>query len=217
MSETKVLVVVGMQAEAALLPKHAAVVVSGGDQEQLKQLLAQQGQGLAGVISFGIAGGLDPALKPGDLVVATRVRGRSGAAFPADGGWAARLARLSSGRLGVVAGATEVVGDPAAKRALHAATGALAVDLETLEAAAFAARHQLPFAALRAVADTAGDAVPLAAAKGLKPDGRPATGRVLLALMRRPHELKPLLQVARQTRTALHALSEVAQHLPPPR
>ena len=105
-----------------------------------------------------------------------------------------------------MAGAPAVVGEPARKRALRAATGALVVDLETEAAAQFAASRQLPFAALRAVADTAEEVLPRAAAVGLTPDGRPAAGRVALALLRQPRELGALLTVARRSRVALQAL-----------
>ncbi|TCZ59680.1 phosphorylase family protein [Roseicella aquatilis] len=202
---SSILAVVGMRSEAALLPKEMPVVISGGDPKRLRELLRGAPEGLSGVLSFGIAGGLDPALACGDLVVATRVRGPNGA-YAADLPWSASLARLCGARLGMVAGAPGVVGEPARKRMLHAATGALVVDLETEAAAAFAASRGLPFAALRAVADTAEEVLPRAAAVGLTADGRPAAGRVALALLRQPRQLPALLTVAKRSRVALQAL-----------
>ncbi|WP_052213845.1 hypothetical protein [Belnapia sp. F-4-1] len=208
MSAPSILAVVGMQSEAALLPKGLRVVVSGGDPARLRTLLQQQPEDISGVLSFGIAGGLDPSLITGDLVVATRVRGPGGA-YAADPVWSARLARRCGARLGMVAGAAGVVGEPSGKRLLRAATGALIVDLETEAAAAFATARRLPFAALRAVADTAEEVLPRAAAVGLTADGRPAAGRVALALLRQPRELPALLVVARRSRAALEALGAV--------
>jgi len=208
-----ILAVVGMQAEAALLPRGLRVIVGGGDPKRLATLLAERGAGATAVLSFGIAGGLDPEVTPGDLVVSTRVRGPRGA-FGADIGWAAALARATGARLGVIAGAAAVVAEPAAKRMLGLATGALTVDLESEPAAAFAAARRLPFVALRAVADTAGEVLPRAAAVGLTRDGRPAPARVALALLRRPRELPALLTVAQRSRTALAALSRAAAALP---
>ncbi|MBK1661194.1 phosphorylase family protein [Paracraurococcus ruber] len=202
---SSILAVVGMRSEAALLPQEMPVIVSGGDPARLRDLLRQAPPGLTGVLSFGIAGGLDPSLGCGDLVVATKVRG-AGGAWSADLGWSAQLARRCGARLGMVAGAPAVVGEPARKRALRAATGALVVDLETEAAAAFAASRGMPFAALRAVADTAEEVLPRAAAVGLTPDGRPAAGRVALALLRQPRELGALLTVAKRSRVALQAL-----------
>ncbi len=209
-----ILAVVGMQSEAALLPPGLRTVVTGGDPKRAAAMLAEERGEVAGVLSFGIAGGLDPDLAPGDLVVATRVRGHRGA-WGADMVWAAALARATGARLGTVAGAAGVVADPAAKRTLHTATGgALAVDLESEAAAAFAAARGVPFAALRAVADTAAESVPRAAADGLTADGRPAAGRVALSLLRRPKELPAVLQVAKRTKLALAALERAAKALP---
>jgi adenosylhomocysteine nucleosidase len=207
------LVVVGMQAEAMLLPAMARVVVSGGDPARLRTLLEAVGDDVTAVLSFGIAGGLDPSLRCGDLVVATRVRAWEGA-WAADMVWATTLAQASGARLGVVAGAPAVVALPAAKRSMRNLTDALAVDLESAAVGAFATARRLPFAVLRAVADTAAEVLPQAAALGLTPEGRPAPGRVLLALLRRPNELPALLQVARRSRTALAALGRAARHMP---
>jgi hopanoid-associated phosphorylase len=216
----RTLVVVGMRREAALLPAGTRIIVTGGEPRRAVALLdaealpAAEAGGVAAVLSFGIAGGLAPELRSGDLVVASRVRGPGGA-WPADPAWAAALARATGARLGMLAGAPRVVADAAAKRQLHAATGgALAVDLESEAAAAFAAAHGLPFAALRAVADTAEDSIPAAAARGLSLSGRPAVARVALGLLRRPQELPAVLELARRTRLALESLRRAAASLP---
>jgi hypothetical protein len=124
--------------------------------------------------------------------------------------------RASGARFGVVAGAAAVVSAPDAKRSLRLMTDALVVDLESAVAAAFAASRGLPFAVLRAVADTAAEVLPRAAAVGLTRTGRPAPGRVAMALMRRPGEFPALVQVAKRSRTALDSLAKVAPHLPHP-
>lgn len=199
------LVAVGLKAEGALLPKGTRIVCAGGNPARLAAALEAAPGPIAAVLSFGIAGGLDPELRTGDLVVASRVRGPSGA-YSADHDWAMRLAAATGARVGTLAGAAEVAGTPGEKARLRAMTGALAVDLESEAAAAFAARRGLPFAALRAIADEAGSVLPRAAAVGLNPDGSPAPGRVLLALLRRPGELGALLKVARDSGSAMRAL-----------
>ncbi|MBD0270311.1 MAG: nucleoside phosphorylase [Acetobacteraceae bacterium] len=210
-----VVVATGMRAEAALLPPGLRVVVSGGDPARLRRKLDEAAEGATAVLSFGIAGGLDTALEPGTLVVATRVRSPGGA-WPADTAWSSALVRASGARLGVVAGASAVVSGPDAKRSLRLMTDALVVDMESAVAAAFAAARGLPFAVLRAVADTAEEALPRAAAVGLTRTGRPAPGRVAIALLRRPGELPALVQVAKRSRTALEALAKAARDLPRP-
>lgn len=211
-----VLVATGMRAEAALLPPGVRPVVSGGDPARLRRLLEKAAeQGATAVLSFGIAGGLDAGLEPGALVVATRVRAPGGA-WPADTAWSSALVRASGARFGVVAGANAVVAAPEAKRSLRLMTDALVVDMESAVAAAFAVSRGLPFAVLRAVADTAEEVLPRAAAVGLTRTGRPAPGRVAMALLRRPGELGALVQVAKRSRTALESLARAARDLPRP-
>ena len=211
-----VIVATGMRAEAALLPPGMRAVVGGGDSVRLRKMLDRAAEGATAVLSFGIAGGLHAELEPGTLVVGTRVRAPGGA-WPADAAWSSALVRASGGaRLGVVAGANTVVSAPDAKRSLRLMTDALVVDMESAVAAAFAASRGLPFAVLRAVADTAEEVLPRAAAVGLSPRGRPAPGRVAMALLRRPGELPALVQVAKRSRTALEALAKVARNLPQP-
>ena len=210
-----VIVATGMRAEAALLPPGLRAVVGGGDPARLRHLLDGAAEGATAVLSFGIAGGLLAELEPGALVVGTRVRGPGGA-WRADAAWSSALVRASGARFGVVAGASAAVMAPEAKRSLRLMTDAVVVDMESAVAAAFAASRGLPFAVLRAVADTAEEELPRAAAVGLSRAGRPAPGRVAMALLRRPGELPALVQVAKRSRTALDALAKASRNLPRP-
>jgi 4-hydroxy-3-methylbut-2-enyl diphosphate reductase len=106
----------------------------------------------------GLCGGLDPDLEPGDVVVASEVRGPDGTRgtveCPAAGRLAAALQRRGlRPRLGPVASADHVV--QGAERARLLATGALAVDMESAWIAA-AATGGTPFAVLRVVLDAPG-------------------------------------------------------------
>ena len=64
------LVITGLQREAAIAAATGVVTVcSGGRQDVLEQRLEAMPPPLGGVLSFGIAGGLSPDLKSGDIVV----------------------------------------------------------------------------------------------------------------------------------------------------
>lgn len=193
------LVVVGFAAEAALLPPGTPHVVAAADPARLASILAAMPRPSA-ILSLGIAGGLDPALPPGALVVARQVVAE--ARWPADAEWSARLAAATDATVADIAGADRVVGTAAEKAALRAATGAAAVDMES----AVVARLGVPFAVLRAVADTALEALPPAAAAGLDEAGNPAPWRVLRALAGRPQDLPGLIRLALRSRAALAAL-----------
>jgi hopanoid-associated phosphorylase len=193
-------VAVGLKSEAALLPEGVRCVVSGGDPARLNALWPRDA---TAVLSFGIAGGLAPDVATGELLVASALR-EAGENHAVDVGWAARLHARCGARSGIIAASGTLLASAADKAALHRASGALAVDMESGAACRFAAARGLPFAALRAVADGPQDVLPEAAAVGLHPDGSPAPWRVLGALLRRPGDLPALLRLARAS-AAAHA------------
>ncbi len=205
-------IVTGFGAEAALLAGGPwRVAMAGGRPERalaLARTLAAEGCGL--LLSFGIAGGLDPALRPGALVVADGVFGPDGRHLAA----APTLFPDLTARRGPVAAAATVVADPAAKARLFAATGALAVDLESWGVAQAAEEAGLPFGVLRAVADPAPRALPPAAAEGLDDQGNVRLGAVLLSLVKDPRQLPGLVRVGLDTRAALAALKAAVAALP---
>src|SRR5436853_685502 len=109
--------------------------------------------GAAGIISFGIAGGLAPELMAGHWVVGSAVRTDDGY-FPTDRYWAARLLNsLPRAVHGEIAGTDAPAATSRDKRRLHARTGAALVDMESHIAAFIAASYRIPFAVCRVVID----------------------------------------------------------------
>ena len=186
-------------------------LAGGGDSERLEAEIEAAAAGAAGIISIGLGGALADGLEPGDWVVASRV-GPS----ETDAGWTNRLlATLPGARLGPIAGSDVMVVDAAAKAALHAATDALAVDMESHIAARVARRHGLPFAAARTISDGADRALPRSAQAGMRRDGAMDVGAVLLALAKQPWELPALIRTGMEAEMAFRALLRGRQLLGP--
>jgi adenosylhomocysteine nucleosidase len=207
-----VLIVTGLVQEARIAAGPGMTVIcSSSDPRQLRALLTVfDPTTIRGVISFGVAGGLDPSLKSGDVVVATEV-------LAGDARWLAGLSlneelvasvALGSRRIvrGRLAGAEEVVAARHIKAALHLETGAAAVDMESHIAADYAARAGLPFAALRVISDPATRALPSLAVAAIKPNGNIDLRRVLAAVARNPLALLDLVSTGIDFNRALRSL-----------
>jgi hopanoid-associated phosphorylase len=207
-----VLIVTGLAQEARIAAGPGMTVIcSSSDPRQLRALLTVfDPSTIRGVISFGVAGGLDPTLKSGDVVVATEV-------LSGDTRWLAGLAlndelltRVAWGRRRVIrgglAGVEQVVAARASKAALRSETGAAAVDMESHIAAAYAAEAGLPFAALRVIADPASSALPELALAAIKPNGDIDLGRILRDVARNPWALRALVSTGMDFNRALRSL-----------
>jgi hopanoid-associated phosphorylase len=187
------------------------VICSSSDPQQLRALLTVfDPTTIRGVISFGVAGGLDPSLRSGDVVVATEV-------LAGDTRWLAGLtlnedeiASVALGRRRVVrgglAGVEDVVVARDGKAALRSETGAAAVDMESHIAAAYAAEAGLPFAALRVISDPASSELPALARSAIKPNGDIDLRKVLRGLARNPMSLRALVSTGIDFNRALRSL-----------
>jgi adenosylhomocysteine nucleosidase len=172
---------------------------SGSDPDRLRaQLSGVDPTGLRAVISFGIAGGLDPALQSGDVVVATAVIAEEGVWKVPPSVVSAMAGRVRASGIpvaqGALVGAEEPILLPKTKASMREATNAIAVDMESHIGAAYAAGNNLPFAAVRVISDPAERALPPLAKRALKPDGRVDFAAVLAGLARAPSELSTLLR-----------------------
>ena len=156
--------------------------------------------GATALLSFGLCGGLDPALRAGAIVVPAGVTTTLGRFFSAD----VDLLALLGGATHETLYAGRVIAATVAEKS--ALAGAAAIDLESGAVAEIAARHRLPFAVLRAVCDPAGFSLPPAALIALDPAGGIVKLRIVGSILRHPAQLPALIELACAAATARAAL-----------
>jgi hopanoid-associated phosphorylase len=202
----RVIVVCGLRFEAKIAAGAGIHVVCAQTATLADPLDNAIADGCDGIVSFGTAGGLIDAFRPGDWIVARSII--DGAAqISCDIGWSETLLQaLPHAHNTVVTGVAMPVASTQAKRALHAACGAAAVDMESQVVARLAQARNIPFVCCRVIIDSVERSLPDAALAGMRPDGSTDPIAVLASLLRHPGQLPSLLAVGRDAAIARRAL-----------
>jgi hopanoid-associated phosphorylase len=214
-----ILAVTGLAMEARIAAGPGVdVVCSACDPARLRALLQLLNpERYSAVVSFGISGALDPALRPGDVVVAAEIRSETDTLPLAPG-----LARALTDRLGrtgktplcaTIAGINAPVMEAATKASLWRTTGAVAVDMESHVAASFAAAAGIPVCAVRVISDPAERSLPQLSLCAMRPDGRLDLPAICASVARNPGQIPLLIKAGRDARIAFATLRRVRSHL----
>lgn len=135
------------------------------------------------LISTGFAGGLDPQLEIGNLVIAENFSDRT----LLEKSRAAGAERLFYGKLASQENAAETVEQ---KALLARQTGAIAVDMETKSVSEVCAQFGVPMLSVRAVSDTASQSLPVPFSIWFDAaNQRPRAGSLVKYLARRPMKI----------------------------
>ncbi|MBI2994149.1 MAG: phosphorylase [Gammaproteobacteria bacterium] len=166
--------------------------------------------GAEALISFGVAGALSHAVRPGQLLVPHTVIS-SVRRFEATANWRLRvLARLSDGSVraheGVLTASEGIVAGVPAKAELHRATGADAVDMESAAILEVAERRGVPALVLRVVLDAADLEIPDPVIRRSDAYGRARRLPLLADLVRRPSSVPAMVRLAGGFRAATGTL-----------
>lgn len=204
-------IVVGMTSEARIARGTGCALAVGGGSPLGARRMAQRlvEDGANALISFGLAGGLDPALTAGALLLPRAVLSQD-TAFPCD---EAICAALEGERIDYVLAGHEVVATAVDKAQLWRESGAGAVDLESGAVAEVAAASGLPFAVMRAVCDPATRDLPRAAVEALDEQGRVAPLKMAAILARHPSEFIGLVALGLDAVRARKSLIRGAESL----
>ena len=217
-SSANVLIVCGLKREAAILAGPGRATLCGDAASLSARLTEAAHLKPSLVVSWGLCGGLDSRLRPGDLILGAEVVSAEGAVRTDEAVTASLAKRIlgAGARVSVerFAASNAPIVTAAAKADLRRATEASAVDMESLIAGRYALEQRTPFAILRAVADPAERDLPPLASKATAHDGGIKIKAVVGELIRSPRQLGALRALAADSRAAFQALKRCRSLLP---
>lgn len=168
------------------------------------------------VLSIGCAGALSPNVRVGDAVIADRiVDGASDETAYAPSSRLVHAARDCCKDLnfhfhsGTTVSVPEVAATKEAKGNLAAKHGAIAVDMETAQVAAWAERIGAPMLALRTISDASNDRIPPEIGTIVDPHGKLRPARAVALFARKPHLLPEAVRLKRNLDRSLQALKKI--------
>jgi hopanoid-associated phosphorylase len=208
----------GLRADAQgirTLPDGNLLIISGmGPQAAARATTALIAAGARNLLSFGLAGGLDPQLPVGAVLLPQAVTDGKGPVHRTDPAWRERLA-AGAGADGKSGGTLLSLAQPlttlAAKSAARDRTQAYAVDMESFAIASVAMQAQLTFAVARVVVDTAADCLPSSVLHATDSHGAVNGPRLLSGLLRNPPQVWALLRLAGRYRIAMGTLRQLGR------
>lgn len=172
--------------------------------------------GAGALVSWGLAGGLEPELAPGAVVIPERIVTERGGGHATDRAWQRALVAALEPDFCVHGGALlsvdHVLASPREKARAALATGTVAVDLESAAIAAVAARAELPFAAVRVVVDGVADTLPARIESWVAESGEQRLSAVVRSALK-PRSWSTLIRLAQRYRVAHGVLEAIAEQL----
>lgn len=208
-------IITGVRREAACLGGRWRVACSGADAGRAGELAARMvAEGVSGLVSFGLAGGLAEHLNPGDLVVPDRVTTEAGETYAPDPAWRTAVADGAYG--GCLLALPYPLATPEAKRRAATASGAVAVDMESGAVGRVARDAGLPFLVVRAIADPLTRSLPPAALAAVGPEGEVRIGAVLAVLASAPAQVVDLTRLSLDSAAGLRRLKAAVSRLREP-
>jgi adenosylhomocysteine nucleosidase len=203
-----------------------ALAVTGDGERNARRGLAGllAAQPVDRIIVVGVAGGLSAPLEAGSLVIGCRaINEADGSVYGADTALVDVAARACGAHRGVAVTATRIADTAGEKRRLlELAIATLpddqgparlraVVDLESAAYAAAATRADLPWMVLRAVSDTAADAVPALLNRSRDDGGAVRRASVVRNLLTDPRALLPLLELRERVRSCASRLADAVE------
>ena len=202
--------------ELVHLPDGTMLSVSGmGPRRAAVASRALLENGATALLSWGCAGGLDPKLSSGGLILPKTVIASDQILYHVDATWHESLCNRLKGHVAFhtepLVESTNAVRTPGEKIILFHETGAIGVDMESAAVGAVAQEARVPFMVVRAVADSADTTIPDSTLNAVDEFGRLSLLKLVQGLAGHPTELLALVRIARNYLAAQRTLAAVAR------
>jgi adenosylhomocysteine nucleosidase len=206
----------GIEAEAKIARKiKGADVACAGARPQKARWLAREliQRGATKLLSLGIAGGLEPGLPVGAMIIGSQVISAD-SKWTCDPAWVSVLMRtFPEAHCGPIWGSETIVATAREKRAVYEKSRCLAVDMESQCAAQIAAEAGVPLGVVRVVCDSADVEVPSVVMAVIAEDGSIDARKALWHLARHPPQIPSLIVIMNGTGRAVKVLKNAARLL----
>jgi len=193
---------------------NVCLMISGiGDEQARKAADTLISHGADALLSWGCAGALSAELQCGDLLLPGSITMQEKDAVSIDPQWHARLYRVLSDNYhpctDALAASAGIITTPAQKLALHQASGAVAVDMESAAIGMVARNAHIPFIVIRAIVDDVDTTIPACINKAMDEYGV-INHAGMLRLLLHPLSWLRLIRLRRQFKATKSTLSLVA-------
>jgi len=170
--------------------------------------------GASALLSWGVAAALAPGLEAGSILLPNAIVDADGAVLPVSGPWRNLIQRVSPFDARPLAEARSILATPAQKQALGHLLHAAAADMESAAVAKAAQQAEVPFLAVRAIADDCTMTVPTWLMSCMDARGRVEATRLAGQLLRHPGDAIDVSRLARGFHAAQTALRRFRAQYP---
>lgn len=205
-------------AEPVEIEKDIYLCLSGiGDNSARAAMQSLLKHNIDGVVSWGVAGAIDPKLNFGDILISETVLYNNDK-YTCSLNWFNNINQelqnnYSFIKSGMMVTNQEICSSIENKTSLYENTGASAVDMESGAIAELAQSENIDYLILRAISDNANTAIPEVVTNHTDNLGRPDLFPFLFSCIKQPGQIIELVKLARCYKKALSNLGGIALNL----
>jgi nucleoside phosphorylase len=210
--------VTGINSEAKILKSSNAIVFCSNMKPENVAMGTNRliNKGADAIISFGLAGALDPTLKPGSIIIAPQVLTPSYKKIPCNPLLGSKIFNLKKNKRGIyfkpILGSNRPITSQSEKRKVFKESKAAAIDMETHIAAQTARKRKIPFFTIRSICDTADQDLPDIISVATKNKKKLNLFEIFRFVLGKPSELKKFPKLIINYKIGMKSLREILRN-----